>query len=247
MVEVLLFVIGAMLGSVANAIIDRLPRNESWFVGRSKCDKCKHELKFLDLIPIVSYISLRGKCRYCHSPIPVRNLVVEVFLGMGFVLISHTGQIGLISQIMLMGIVWATTVVFVMDQETMLVSDAIVLIWGLTVIGYKLSVVGININDIWGLIIGVIVIGGIWFVSRGKAMGSGDIGIIGVIGLWTSYPKILVALWMAFVIGAAVSCWLLVVSKKNMKGMIAFGPYLIVGGWIAYFWGDMIIRWIFHF
>lgn len=241
MVEVLWFVIGAMMGSVANAIIDRLPRNESWFVGRSKCDKCKHELKFWDLIPIVSYLWLKGKCRYCHSPIPVRNLLVEIFLGVGFVLISHTGQI------MIMAIAWASTIVFVMDQETMLVSDAIVLIWALMVVGYKLSVGGINVNDIWGLVIGVVIIGGIWFISRGRAMGSGDIGIIGVIGLWVGYPKIFVALWMAFVIGAIVGSWMLLRSKKNIKSMIAFGPYLILGGWIAYFWGDMIVKWIFRY
>ncbi len=235
-----------MAGSVANAVIDRLPRGESWFRGRSKCDKCRHLLAILDLVPIASYASLRGKCRYCHSPIPVRNLVVEIVLGISLLLIGRIGHIGLIDQIVLMGIAWVTTVIFVMDQETMLVSDAMVAIWAALVIFSHLGDLG-NLSYLWGMGVGVVIIGGIWLMSRGKAMGSGDIGIIGVIGLWVSWPNILVALWMAFVIGAVVSCWLLVVSKKSVKSMIAFGPYLIVGGWVAYFWGDMITSWIFRY
>lgn len=242
MVEVLLFVSGAMLGSVANAIIDRLPRNESWCEGRSKCDVCRHTLNFWDLIPIVSYLSLGGKCRYCHSPIPFRNLMVEIFLGVGFVTIGHISHMGPISQITIMAIAWVSTIVFVMDQERMLVSDAVVLIWGMVVV----LGLGIEMSSVWGMLVGVVVIGGIWFVSRGRAMGSGDIGIIGVIGLWLGYPKVFVALWMAFVIGAIVSTWLLVFLKKSVKSQIAFGPYLITGGWIAHFWGDMIVKWIFH-
>ncbi len=247
MVEAFLFFFGLIAGSTANALIDRLSRGESWFSGRSKCDRCKHVLVVWDLIPVVSYVSLSGKCRYCHSPIAVRNLVVEILMGVSFVVIGHISQTGPIGQIILMGIAWTTTIVFVMDQETMLVSDAVVLIWAILVVGYKLSVVGISRGDLIGFLIGVIVIGGIWAFSRGKAMGSGDIGIIGVIGLWVGTPQIFVALWMAFVLGAVVGCWLLVVGRRNMKSMIAFGPYLIVGGWIAHFWGDMIVRWIFRY
>ena len=119
MMWIVFFVFGAVFGSTANALIDRLPKKISWTKGRSVCDTCKHELKIIDLIPIVSYLSLinnaplhpplksnlrfaskavRGgnlgrwfsaSCRYCHFPIPARNFLLEVWMAVGFSVISY--------------------------------------------------------------------------------------------------------------------------------------------------------------
>lgn len=224
------FAIGAAAGSVANAVIHRLPRHISWWKGRSVCPQCEHQLSLLDLIPIFSYLFLRGRCRYCHSPIPIRYLLVELFLGSAFAL-SYLSNLGTLSYFM----IWITTVIAVMDWETMLVSDWLVLIWGGLVF---LS----NLSNLWGALVGIGVIGGIWMITRGKAMGAGDIGIAAVAGLWLGWPGILVALWMAFVVGAIVG----VIKLRSLKGKIAFGPFLILGAWVAYLWGDRIIRYVFR-
>ncbi len=233
------FVLGAVMGSVANAIIDRLPRNEAWSKGRSHCDKCNHSLGLFDLIPLISFLTLAGKCRYCKKQIPKRNFVVELFLGLGFLVISRIGHMGLIGQILLMGMLWVTTIIAVMDWETKLVSELLVFVWWILVV-FQLN--SFSVLQLTGLIAGVGVIGGIWAVTRGRAMGFGDVEIVAVMGWWLGWPKIGVALWMAFVVGAIFGIYHLTFRQLKLKSEIAFGPFLILGTWVAYFGGETIIK-----
>lgn len=245
MKEWFFFVVGAVAGSVANAVIDRLPRGETWWRGRSKCDRCGHTLGWRDLVPVVSYLKLGGKCRYCHSPISRRNLFVEIFLGFGFVVISY-----LLSAVslVLMAILWVTVVVAVMDWETMLVSEAMVALWAILVVGHQLSVGQLSLgSSLLGLTVGLAVIGGIWALSRGKAMGFGDVEISLVSGWWLGWPKIGVALWVAFVVGAGVGVVLVTRGKKKLRSQMPFGPFILLGSWVGYLWGDMIKTWLFPF
>lgn len=228
-------VLGAVAGSVANAVIDRLPRRESWFSGRSRCDECKHELGVADLVPVVSFLLLLGKCRYCHKPIPLRNLIVELVMASGFVIFSHSWS--------LIVIFWITTVIAVMDWETMLVSDWLVGFWAvLTVLSTQYSV-----HSFYGLLVGIGVIGGLWLLTKKRGMGDGDIGIAAVMGYWLGWPRVAPALWVSFVAGAVYGLWLIVHSRKTMKSQVPFGPFLILGAWIGYVWGDKIIRYVFGF
>ena len=225
MMTFLVFVVGAVAGSVANAIIYRVPRGVSWYKGRSFCPQCNHTLGFYDLLPIASYLMLRGKCRYCYSPIPYRYLLVELFLGSAFA-VSYLSNLGGLSYLM----IWITTVIAVMDWETMLVSDWMVLVWGvLTIFNIQYP-----IFNLYGFLAGAGIIGGIWLITKKKAMGSGDIGIAAVLGIWLGYPKIITALWLAFVIGGIYGGYLLITKKASLKTTVPFGPFLILGGWIAY-------------
>ena len=114
-----------------------------------------------------------------------------------------------------------------MDWESMLVSDWLVGIWAvLVIVGGGASILG-------GLV-GLGIMGIIWAITKGKAMGSGDIGISSVLGLWLGFPKIINALWMAFVAGGIYGAYLLVFRKAKLKTAVAFGPFLIIAGWIAY-------------
>ena len=164
------------MGSAANALIDRLPRNESWVSGRSHCDKCKHVLNWYDLLPVFSYLLVKGKCRYCKSPIPPRNLLVEMFLGLAFIVLSWKFSVVSGQTILLFGILWVTTIIAVMDWETKLVSEAIVITWAVLV----LMSVGLSLSPLVGVVTGVGIIGGIWAATKGKAMGFGDVEIAAV-------------------------------------------------------------------
>ena len=223
MMNIFVFIIGLIAGSVANAIIYRLPRGISWYKGRSFCPECEHQLNWKDLIPVLSYLFLGGHCRYCHSPIPKRYLFVELFLGLSFVFINFY-KLSTINYLL----IWITIVIALMDWETMLVSDWLVLIWG------GLVVVSSGIGGLSGGLVGMGVIGLIWLITKKKAMGSGDIGIATVLGLWLGYPKIINALWLAFVIGGIYGAYLLLAKKAKLKSTVPFGPFLIIGGWIAY-------------
>ena len=214
------------MGSVANAVIDRLPRGESWLRGSSHCDKCNHVLGIWDLIPIFSYLTLGGKCRYCQSPIPYRNLVVELLMGMGFVALSWQ----------LWAIFWVTVVIAVMDWETHMVSELLVVIWGILIIAgnFQFS------SSFLGLLVGLGLIGGVWAVSRGRAMGFGDVEIAAVMGWWLGWPKIAPALWVAFVSGAIIGVIRLMRRIGGLKSEIAFGPFLLIGAWVSYIWGTYL-------
>jgi leader peptidase (prepilin peptidase)/N-methyltransferase len=197
-----LFLIGVAMGSAANALIDRLPRNESWFKGRSKCDKCRHALNGKDLIPIFSYISLKGRCRYCRSPIPYRNLILEIILGLSFIVIN--GHSLSFNSLLLSFIAVISVIIAVMDWETMMVSEALIVVWGGLVILANWANAA-NWANWGGVLVGVGLIGGLWVVSRGRAMGFGDVEIAAVVGWWLGWPKVLIGLWAAFVSGAVVA------------------------------------------
>lgn len=267
--NILIFIIGSMFGSAANALIDRLPRNESWFSGRSHCDKCEHTLEFKDLIPIISYLSLlpiwkilnskseipnksktrnskcyQAGCRYCGAPIPYRNFLVEIFLGIGFVVVFQFYSFPIAQ--LLMGILWVTTIIAVMDWETKLVSEVMVAVWGVLVLVYQLTSFSVFqlswSSSLVGLVVGVGVIGGLWAVTRGKAMGFGDVEIAAVMGWWLGWPQIAIGLWIAFIVGAVVGVIKLINKTSKLKSEIAFGPFLVTGAWVGWMWGNAMLN-----
>lgn len=216
MMNLILFIIGITAGSVGNAIIYRLPRGIAWHSGRSICPNCNHTLSFLDLIPILSYILLGGKCRYCKKSISWRYFIVEILSGLIFLNFQLSGFL-----------YWIMLIIAFIDWETMLVSDLLIAIWAiLVVLGGGTSILG-------GLV-GLGIIGIIWALTRGKAMGAGDIEIAAVLGLWLGFPKIITGLWLAFVIGGIYGAFLLITKKAKLKSQIPFGPFLLIGGLIAY-------------
>lgn len=223
--NIIWFTVGSFAGSIANALIYRLPIGKSWVSGRSICPKCKHELKPLDLIPLLSYLFLLGKCRYCKKSIGIRYFLIELFLGLAFAFLQDWH---------LAGLAFVSVVIAVMDWQTQLVSEALLLLGLLFVLP----------GHLWGALIGAGVIGLIWALSRGKAMGFGDVEIAGLMGLWLGWPKTSVFLWLAFVIGGLIGLIGLMSRISRIQDKVAFGPFLLSGAWLAYFWGDTIIKWI---
>lgn len=258
MIEGLWFgVFGAIFGSAANALIYRLPRQTSWTRGKSICPGCKHQLEGIDLIPLFSYILLKGKCRYCRKDIGASYFWLELFMTMGFGIIGFWPQTDLGIKICLVGILWTTTIIAVMDSQTKLVSEWMVVIWAVFSSGLVYLQNGWQIQNIFlGVGVTGLIVAGIWAISKGKAMGFGDVEIALVMGLWLGWQRGAVALWMAFVTGAVWGGYILfsnrssakpVKSEKILKQEMAFGPFLIAGAWIAYFWGDKIFGYVFRF
>ncbi len=229
--QLLFFLIGCVAGSVANAVIYRLPRNISWVNGKSICENCKHTLTGKDLIPVISYLTLGGKCRYCRKPIGLKAIFLEIGMGLGFMFLGNSFSV---QAIVLCAVFWITIVIAVIDAETKLVSEALVIAWAILIVVSNIITTGQITNNISGLAVGVGVIGGIWLFTKGRGMGFGDVEIAAVMGLWLGWPRIVPALWIAFVSGAAVGMMFLVRGKAKMKTEIAFGPFLLIGTWIAF-------------
>lgn len=258
MIESIIFIYGLMIGSFLNVVILRLDEAETIINGRSHCPKCKTNLAWYDLVPVISYILLQGKCRYCKKPIswqyPIVELATAIFLVLTFRLASVQAmttdwQIAWMAFYTI--IIAALVVIFFYDLYHYVIPDEIVWPAIILVSVFRLAAVYIGGNDI-GIGMEMILLGGLVgagvpaalaLPSRGTWMGYGDIKLGALIGLLLGYPLILFGLFGAFVIGGVIGIVLLLEHKKKLTSMIPFGPFMVSGTLIAIFWGNAIINW----
>lgn len=242
------FILGLFIGSFLNVLADRLPRNET-ILGRSHCDKCKKTLAWVDLIPLLSFIYLRGKCRYCFSKISIQYPVVELITGILFAFTIYylpiTNSIAnyLVSSIYYLIIVSALIVIFFADLRHGIIPDKIVfpaiglsLVWIATsnqqlAFSYLLSGLGA------GLFFFII-----YLLTRGRGMGFGDVKFAFFIGFFLGFPAIIFALYIAFLTGAACGFILILWGKKKLKTAIPFGPFLVLGCFGSLFLQNLILQ-----
>lgn len=243
------FILGAVLGSFVKALADRSLDNNS-FWGRSYCPKCQHKLAWYDLFPIISYLLLLGKCRYCHKKIEIEYLLVEVVMGvliaLAVITFGMTQIIELISKIFFITVLAA---LFLTDLKKMFIPDRIVLpaiaigiVLNLITVILKSSVEPFLLSLVTGAAIGGFFLSLI-IITRGKGMGGGDVKLGAFIGIMLGFPQALFAIILSFLTGAVVSLILIAVGKKHFGQTIPFGPFLVLGSLIMLFWGNQILEW----
>lgn len=237
-------IMGLITGSFLNAVIFRLNQKTSFVKGRSKCMSCKHELGVLDLIPVFSWLFLRGKCRYCKKKIDWQYPVVELGTAVLFVwALIETMHASSVQTIFYFIIIAFLIIIFVYDLRYQLILDRV------SLPAIVIALLGnLYLGEIWwSLLLGAGIGGGIFLlqfvVSRGKWVGGGDIRLGVLMGVLLGWEKTLVALFLAYVMGALVGVILIIKKKKQMGEAIAFGTFLVVGTLIALFYGDVIIDW----
>lgn len=262
MLEVLLiiFLLGLGVGSFLNVLIDRLPREESFIKGRSYCESCKTTLKWYDLIPLLSFITLIAKCRYCRSPLSFYYPTVEFVTGIMFAIttffVLNNFQSNLNFQLhqtlplfYYLFIVSSLVVVFFVDLKYGIIPDAVILLGAVVSLAYLFIIHNslfliYFLSGIGAFIFFVL----IFLLTRGRGMGFGDVKFVFLMGLILGFPKIIVGMYAAFLTGAVVSIILILAKKKKFKGStIAFGPFLVLGTLIALFWGEVILQKAFPF
>ncbi len=231
------------MGSFFNVCIHRIPRGESILYPPSHCPKCGTSLKFYDNIPILSYIFLKGRCRYCKakiSPIyPIVELLTGVLYLLTYIIFSYKGLLDLFFAYIFISLLIVITFI---DLEHMIIPDVLVIPGIIIFLFYPfLSSNSLFLNKLLGGFIGGFIIFLIVFLSRG-GMGIGDIKFSIMIGLFLGIKYIFVALILSFIIGGIVGIGLLVFKIKGRKDPIPFGPFLSIGGIISLFWGDIILR-----
>lgn len=239
---VLAFVLGLIFGSFFNVVIYRLPRQQSLIRPGSHCPSCKHSLAPLDLLPLLSFIFFRGRCRYCGSAISWRYPLVELLTGALFTLAVY-----------LFGLSWETlaAIVFLslsliisfIDLDWQIIPDSLVL-FGLAT-GFVLNFLrpqpGV-VSGLAGMAAGFLIMAALFYASGGR-MGGGDVKYAAVIGLFTGGKLVWVALFLAFILGALVSLLLILSRRRSLRDPIPFGPFLALGGSIALLWGEEILAW----
>ena len=229
-----------MVGSFLNCVIYRLEKEESFLKGRSYCPRCKHKLGLLDLIPVLSFMWLRGRCRYCHEKISVQYPLVEIATGLLF-LLTYKLQPTTYNFI----IVPFMVAIFVYDLKHYIIPDKVIYpAIGVALVYDFLRSDFLGKSDLLISAFGAAAFFlAIVLISRGKWMGVGDIKLAFLMGLILGYPNILVALFLAFLIGAIIGVGLMVFGKKTIKSEVPFGPFLVAGTFIALFFGKEIINW----
>lgn len=234
--------LGVMIGSFLNVCIDRLPDGQSIVHPPSHCPSCQRSLQVYELIPILSYLILGGRCRTCGEKISPRVFLVELGTGLLFALIWL--KFGLSTETLLISLYSSLLIVMgVIDLEHQRILN--VLVYPAIILG--LLTIPLNSEgSFWLQLLG----GGIGFgvlfllaaVSPG-AMGYGDVKLILFIGLIVGYPDILLVLFSSFVLGGMVAGFLLLTKQVSRKDPIAFGPYLALGGILTLLYGEAILTW----
>lgn len=253
MIEIaIVFIFGLVIGSFLNCAIYRIYRGESFVGGRSYCPECKHELAARDLFPLFSFIFLRGKCRYCKASISWQYPIVELATALLFVF-SYIKFFPVFPEIIFWWIMFSFfVVIFVFDYKYYLIPDeATYSAIGLAILWIVFSYFSGNIDKTYVLWTVLSAIGStlfiflLWFFSKGKAMGFGDVKLAFLIGLLMGFPNVIVGLFLSFLLGAIIGLALIGLKKKGMRSEIPFGPFLILGTFIAIFYGEQIINWYF--
>ncbi|MBM4466660.1 MAG: prepilin peptidase [Chloroflexi bacterium] len=233
---------GLVVSSFLNVCIDRLPEGESIVSPPSHCPYCGRRLAPLDLIPLLSYILLRGRCRYCGAPIPRRVLVVEATTGLLFALLWY--RYGLSLRLLLATLYTCLfIVIFVVDLEHRLVLNRVIY----PAIAVALLAVPFTPHhQVVELLAGGALGFGLLFLVAlvyPAGMGMGDVKLATFIGLVVGFPSVFVALLISFVAGGLAGGSLLVSGLKGRKDPIPFAPFLVTGGMVAMLYGKEILDW----
>lgn len=238
--SIFIFILGLCIGSFLNCTVYRLEQKKK-ITGRSFCPKCNHKLSWQDLFPVFSFIFLGGKCRYCKAKISIQYPLVEIGTAILFVLLFSLQNI--LFSIFSLIIVSFLIVIFIYDLKHYIIPDKVLYPAILITFIFRFFEPSSLFNYFIAVFIAFGFFGLIFFVSKGKWMGFGDVKLAILMGLLLGVPNILLALYIAFFFGAIIGVIMMVAKRKSLKSEIPFGPFLIIGTIISMLYGNNIILW----
>ncbi len=259
MVTAMAFVLGLLVGSFLNVCIYRLPLEESIVAPRSRCPACSHVLGALDLVPVLSYLVLRGRCRHCDGRISPRYALVEILTGAIFVFVERAYLAAGDAQSAAAFLLFycAMVVVTFIDIDHMLILDVVTFpgmavslgmaLWGHIPLTGETAPARI-VESLCGLALGggilwlVQFLGWLWYRRQGlDAMGLGDVKLAAFTGAFLGPRVEAAALLLAVLTGGVASIFLLLARRKGRKEYMPFGPWLVIGAVAAPFAGHRVL------
>lgn len=231
---ILVFGFGLIIGSFLNVVIYRLPRRESIVYPPSHCPNCGHRLGVFDLFPVVSFLWLKGCCRYCRGKINPRYPLVELLTGLVTViwwLRFGTSPLG----ISFLALTYVLIPIAYIDMEHQIIPNLLTM----PLIGGGLLLRLIWLGDFWNALIGVLVGGGLlWLfvVIYPQGMGLGDAKLLAAVGAFLDWEKICYVLILGSLAGLIIITPLILLKKMTIKQRIPFGPFLVLATLIVIYW-----------
>ncbi len=252
----LIFAIGLSIGSFLNCALYRFKIKKA-MTGSSFCPHCKHDLSALDLVPLFSFLSLGGKCRYCGQKISRQYPLVELLTGIlflqTFLFLSPKSIIDYLLMLLVLICFSLLVFIFTYDLKYFIIPNEIIypamgtaLFW-ITLKSFFENDFSLLINHLAAGFLIFVFFFLIFWLSKGKGIGFGDVRYAFFLGLFLGFPDSLVALFFSFTIGAIVGIFLIITKKKNRKDTLPFAPFLVIGTYLAFFYGQEIINWYFNF
>ena len=240
--EILTFIFGLVIGSFLNVCIYRIPAGISIVSPSSRCSQCHKSLGVIDLVPVLSYLFLRGKCRHCQAEFSPRYPLVELFCGLGFLVlflkfgltVEYLAAVFLFSGLLVCSLI---------DLDHQIIPDKVLIT--LTIGSIPLLLLqstGTLLDGFLGAIVGGGLLLLVAVLSKG-GMGGGDVKLAAVLGLYLGWSGILLMLFIAFLIGSVVGLTWAWIHKKTLKTALPFGPFLSMATLIVLLWGENIINW----
>ena len=239
------------MGSFLNVCIFRLPKEESIIIPGSHCPHCHHPIKFYDNIPLISYLVLGGRCRYCKKSISVQYPLVEGITAISSLCLFLRYGLSW-SYLFYFSFVAALIVITVIDLYHQIIPDVI------SIPGIGVGLLGALIiphitfkNSLIGMLLGggsLFIVATLyqWLFKR-EGMGGGDVKLLAMIGAFLGWEAVLLTILLSSLIGSITGIMMMVLKGKDFKYAIPFGPFLSLGAAIALFYQKEIIFWYFQF
>ena len=253
--SIIVFALGASIGSFINVVVYRLPARLSVLWPPSRCPRCLNQLQAYDNVPVLGWVWLRGRCRYCHTPISWRYPVVEALTGIIFVFIFWEFQISILTISYWAFCSWLLALALI-DLDTMTLPNVLTksglvlglclqMVMGLVSEGTVSGVINHLMTGIIGAVIGLWLFDAISLlgsVALGKtAMGAGDAKLAAMMGAWLGWRYLLLASFLACVVGVIIGGGAMLRSRQRAGYKIPFGPFLALGAVITVFAGEFIL------
>lgn len=237
---ILIFIYGIVIGSFLNVCIFRIPKKESIVTVGSHCMNCGKKIKWYDLVPLFSFLFLRGKCRYCKTKLSVQYPVVEGLNGILYLVVFAVNGFSVESVLHCL-LVSALLVLSVIDYRTLEIPLAL----NITILVIGVVHLCVDFDNYLDYVIGFFAVSLFlllcYAVTKGRGIGGGDVKLMAAAGLCVGWQNIVFALFAGCIIGSIIQCIKMAVTKEGR--MFAFGPYLSMGIFLSILFGSRFFDW----
>ncbi len=238
--DTMIFLFGVVIGSFLNVCILRIPKHEDIVKTRSHCMSCGHTLSWYDMFPLFSYLFLGGRCRYCKAKLSVQYPLVEALNGILYVGIVLAHGVNLDSALLCF-LASALLVLSVIDFRTYEIPFGI----NLLILGLGIARCVLDMHNLADHLIGLVSVSALlallYYASKGRAIGGGDVKLMAACGLFLGWKLVIFAFLLGCVLGAVIH--VLRMKLSGQDHVLAMGPYLSAGVFVAALWGDRLIGW----